>query len=86
MDIPHKKDKDGIIIQVKVTPGASKRDCKVIDGVLNVKIPARPVDGEANSQLIELLSEIFDVKKGDIVLLRGRTSRNKLIKVKGIYL
>jgi uncharacterized protein (TIGR00251 family) len=84
MDIPHKKDKDGIIIHVKVKPLSSKKALKIVDGILHVSLTARPVEGEANKQLLEILSEFFNVKKSDIIILRGSTSRNKLLKIKGV--
>jgi uncharacterized protein (TIGR00251 family) len=81
MDLFYKKDKDGIIIEVKVHPRSSKKDWKIIDNGLDVRIKAQPINGKANEELIELLSEIFNVKKKDIIILKGKTSKNKLIKI-----
>lgn len=81
MDLPHRKVKDGIIIKIRVCPNSSKREWKIIDDILNIKIKSQPVDGEANRELIDFLSEIFSVKKRDIMILKGWTSKNKLIKI-----
>ena len=48
-------------IKVKVTPRSSRSE--VIgekDGVLIVKLKSAPVDGEANEELIQVLSKYYD--------------------------
>ncbi len=85
MDIPYSKTRDGIIIEVKVAPRSSKREIVgVIDNMLKVKLTAPPVGGAANEQLVELLSEKYGVKKSDIIILRGETSRRKTVKITGV--
>jgi uncharacterized protein (TIGR00251 family) len=85
MDSPHSKARDGIIIEVKVAPRSSKRGIVgVVDNILKVKLTAPPVDGAANEQLIELLAEKYGVKKSDIIILRGGTSRRKTVKIMGV--
>ena len=85
MDIPYSRTGDGIIIEVKVAPRSSKRGIVgVIDNMLKVKLTAPPVDGAANEQLIELLAEEYGVKKSNIIILRGETSRRKTVKITGV--
>ncbi|MBZ0155479.1 MAG: DUF167 domain-containing protein [Alphaproteobacteria bacterium] len=85
MDIPHSKVKDGIIIEVKVIPKSSRTEMAgVLDGtVVKVKLTAPPVEGAANEQLIAFLAEKFGIKKSDIVILKGETSRRKTVKLSG---
>lgn len=52
-------------------------------GNLKVKVHAPPVDGKANKELIDFLSEIFDVPKSHIEILSGETSSNKKVKIIG---
>ncbi len=85
MEIPYSKTKDGIIIEVKVDPRSSKKEIAgVTDNVLKVKLTAPPVGGAANEQLIELLAEKFGVRKSNIIILRGGTSRRKIVKITGV--
>ena len=49
------------------------------DGRLKVQLAAPPVDGEANEALVGLLSELFQVSKREVWLVRGETSRRKTI-------
>ena len=85
MEIPYSKTRDGIIIEVKVDPRSSKKEITgVMDNVLKVKLTAPPVGGAANEQLIELLAEKFGVRKSNIIILRGGTSRRKTVKITGV--
>ncbi|HKN18257.1 MAG TPA: DUF167 domain-containing protein [Dissulfurispiraceae bacterium] len=85
MDIPYSKTRDGIIIEVKVAPRSSKRGIVgVMDNMLKVKLTAPPVGGAANEQLAELLAEKYGVKKSNIIILRGETSRRKTVKITGV--
>jgi len=86
MKIPYKKTKDGITIEVKVEPRSSRKQITGImdDTILKVKLTAPPVDGSANEQLIELISEATGFKKSQIKILRGLSSKRKLIGITGV--
>jgi uncharacterized protein len=86
MNIPYKKTKNGIMIEVKVEPRSSKRQITgIMDGtILKVKLTAPPVDGSANEQLIELIAEVTGVKKSWIRIVRGLSSKRKLVEITGI--
>jgi len=86
MEIPFKKTKNGIMIEVKVEPRSSKRQIiGVMDSaVLKVKLTAPPVDGSANEQLIELLAEITGVRKSQIKIVRGLSAKRKFVEISGV--
>lgn len=83
--IPYKKTRDGILIEVKVEPRSSRKKITgVIDNVLKVKLTAPPVDGAANEQLIGIISEETGIKKSGIRIIRGLSSKRKVIEIKGV--
>ncbi len=85
MNIPFNKTKDGIVIEVKVEPRSSKKGISgVMDNVLKVKLTAPPVEGEANEQLIEVIAELAGVRKSDIRILRGLSSKRKVVEIRGV--
>ncbi len=51
------------------------------DGSLIVYVRQPAVDGKANTALIELLAEHFGVPKTSVTIVRGHTSRNKIVEV-----
>ena len=76
---------NSIRITVQVKPGASQNAVTGFkDDVLQVKVTAPPVEGRANKDLIAYLSKIFSVRKSDVVIEKGLTSRRKIISVAGL--
>lgn len=77
--------KTGLRFEVKVQPRSSQnRIAGVVEGVLKIKLTSPPVEGKANQALINLLARFFAVPRRNITLVRGETSTNKLIEIKGI--
>jgi len=54
------------------------------EGVLRLKIAAPPVRGKANKELIAFLAQKLGLSKGDLTILKGHSSRNKLISIAGL--
>ncbi|HTZ18054.1 MAG TPA: DUF167 domain-containing protein [Dissulfurispiraceae bacterium] len=85
MDLPYSKAKDGIIIEVKIDPRSSRNEiCGIADKTVRIKLTAPPVGGAANELLIELLADKFGIRKRDVIIMKGESSRHKLIKLKGV--
>ncbi|MCL5023075.1 MAG: DUF167 domain-containing protein [Nitrospirae bacterium] len=85
MEIPFRKTKVGITIQVRVQPRSSRKGIEGAAGeALKVYLTSAPADGAANEQLREVLSEELGVRKSDVRIVRGLSSRNKVVEIKGI--
>ena len=48
-----------------------------------IKLQAPPVDGAANAALLQFVAKRLGVSPSQVALLRGHTSRRKLIAVQG---
>jgi len=84
-DIPFKRTRGGIVIEVKVEPRSSQKSITgVIGNMLKVKLTAPPVGGAANEQLIEVISEATGIRKSNIKILRGASSKRKVVEIKGV--
>jgi uncharacterized protein (TIGR00251 family) len=87
MDLPYSKAKDGVVIEVKVEPRSSRNEIiGAGDKIIRIKLTAPPVGGAANALLIKLLAEKFGIRKRDVVIMKGESSRHKLIKLRGVNL
>jgi uncharacterized protein (TIGR00251 family) len=53
------------------------------DGAVLIRIAAPPVDGKANQALIAFVAKTLGLPKGAVTIIRGETSRNKVIRVDG---
>lgn len=69
-------------IYVKVSPRSSKNEViKISEGEYKIKLTAPPVDGEANKQLIEILSDYFKVSKSLINIVGGKSAKTKMVDI-----
>ena len=72
-------------LRLKVTPNASRSEISgFADGVLQVRIAAPPVKGKANKELTTFLSRALGVSKSSLAIVKGQTSRNKVIAIEGL--
>ena len=53
------------------------------DGAVLIRISAPPVDGKANAALIAFVAKTIGVPKSAVTIIRGATSRGKVIRVEG---
>lgn len=78
---------DGILITIEVKPGARITGIEGIDewrDCINVKLKARAEKGKANKELIQLLSSILSLPSSNIIIVGGKKSRQKSIKILGL--
>jgi uncharacterized protein (TIGR00251 family) len=76
---------DGALLAVRAQPGA-KRNAVLGEqaGALKVAVTAPPEDGRANAALVEVLRDWLGVKRSQVELAGGPTSRNKTFLVRGV--
>ena len=73
------------IISLRVYPSAVRSEViGFTDGVLQVRVAAPPVKGQANKELIAFLSQVLAVGKGALTIVKGHTSRSKVIAIDGL--
>jgi uncharacterized protein YggU (UPF0235/DUF167 family) len=69
-------------LALRVTPGARTEGIEIEGGRLLVKIRARPQDGAANEAVLALLARALGTGKTRLSLVRGMTSREKLVQLR----
>jgi len=70
---------------VHVKPRSSR--CTIIgvrEGALEVALTAPPAEGAANEELRKLLSRTLEVRRGDVNIIVGTSSRSKLVEINGV--
>lgn len=69
-------------VNLRVIPRARQNKITTdADGTIRVHITAAPVDGAANDAVIRALAEHFHVPKSQIKIIRGETSRDKVVEL-----
>ena len=78
---------DGVTFAVRVVPRASRNEIAGIHGdALKIRVTAPPVEGRANEALIAFLARRLGVRKSQVEIVAGTTSRRKMIRVSGLSL
>ena len=73
-------------LALRVQPGAkrSKLLARLASGEWKVAVAAPPLEGRANEAVVELVSELLGVKRRQVTVARGASSRSKLVEVEGV--
>jgi len=68
-------------LAVRVTPGARSEGISIENGRVLVKTRTKPQDGAANEAVLVLLAQALGCAPSRLHLLRGATSRDKLVQL-----
>ncbi|MEN9674677.1 MAG: hypothetical protein RIS76_573 [Verrucomicrobiota bacterium] len=78
---------NGLLLAIRVQPRASRTELAGILGAeLKIKVTAPPVDSAANDALVAFLADTLDLPKRAVTLIRGQTSRHKVLRLEGLTL
>jgi uncharacterized protein len=78
-------------VSVRVKPGASRTrvggqygdGSGGRDGVLIVRVGARAVEGAATEAVLKAVAKAFGLRRADVDLVAGATSRTKVLELRG---
>lgn len=68
-------------LAVRATPGARSETITITGTGVGVKVRAKPQEGAANTAVIRLVARALDLAPSRVELLRGATSREKLLRI-----
>lgn len=67
-------------IRVCIIPGSSKSDAEPGDP-WRIHVHARPAEGKANDELVQVLSHHFGIAPSAIHIVHGHTTRSKIVEI-----
>jgi uncharacterized protein (TIGR00251 family) len=81
----------GVTLAVRAQPGAKRTSIVGVYGEgaaaqLKISVQAPPIEGRANSALINFLADKFGVPKSNVELVSGELSRSKVFFLRGVSL
>jgi uncharacterized protein len=76
---------EGCVLAVRAQPGA-RRNAIMGEhgGTLKVSVTAPPEDGRANEAITQLLRDWLGLKRSQVELIGGASSRNKRFLIRGV--
>ncbi len=84
-ELKSQESMEGVTFAVKVVPRAKRDEIVGVEGdALKVRLNAPPVEGKANEALVKFLAATLGVKRTEVEILRGETTRHKLVRVRGM--
>ncbi len=76
---------EGLVLPVRAQPGARRNGVQGEQaGALKVAVTAPPQDGRGNEALAEVLRAALGLKRSQLELVGGATSRDKRFLVRGV--
>ncbi len=83
--IPITDHAEGCVLPIRAQPGARRAGVQGEQaGALKVAVTAPPQDGRANQALVEELRKALGVKRSQVELVGGQTSRDKRFLIRGL--
>jgi len=85
-DLPELEARDGaVLLRIAARPGAGRSAVQGVQaGALKVAIAAPPEKGKANKALVAYLAKALGVRRAQVALVAGETSRAKRVRVEGV--
>jgi uncharacterized protein len=72
------------MLAVRVQPGASQNAVSGWTGdIVNLRVTAPPVEGAANILCLAILSELLNIPRSHVSLVKGLRSRNIVVHILG---
>jgi uncharacterized protein (TIGR00251 family) len=79
--------KQGVLVDIRVIPRSARSGIAgVRDNAVLVRLNAAPVEGAANTELIEILADALGVPKRAVAIVAGDKSRQKRVRIDGVTL
>lgn len=76
---------DGIEISVLVQPQAGRTTLVGIHGgALKMRVAAPPVKGRATEECLRFLADLLGLRRSDVAVVAGLTSRKKRVRLRGV--
>jgi uncharacterized protein len=78
--------RDGVYVKLRVSPGAKSTQIRGFYGerALRISIAAPPVNGRANAEIEWYLANLLGVRRSEVAVVAGASSRDKLVFVRRV--
>jgi len=70
--------------KINVTVNTNAKDNSVIrkeEDIYKVNVSISPESGKANRKVLELLAKFLQLKKSQLIILKGHKNKNKIIEI-----
>lgn len=76
---------EGVTLTVRVVPRSRQNEIVGVEGdAIKIRLSAPAIEGRANDALVRFLAERLGVARSRIEIVRGESSRSKVVRVRGV--
>jgi uncharacterized protein (TIGR00251 family) len=80
-----KETAGGVLLPVRAQPGSRRNGAQGFHhGALKVAVTQIAEKGKANRAVLEVVADVLGIKRSQVELVSGETSRDKVIRVSGL--
>ncbi len=84
-DLELREREGAVLLRVAARPNAGRSAIQgVVGAALKVALGAPPEKGKANKELVGFLAKALGLKKSQLQLTAGATSRDKTVRIEGL--
>jgi hypothetical protein len=70
-----------MIVEIRVSTNLPHQGVQEKDGMLRVRVKAKPLEGKANKEVIELVAKHFRIPEQNVSIIRGFSSNKKIVEI-----
>ena len=70
-----------IVLNIKVFTNSNRNHIEFINDYIKIHITSAPKHNRANIHTMKMLSELFNVSINNVIIIQGKNSSNKKIKI-----
>jgi hypothetical protein len=86
-DVPLRVSRGTVVLQVAASPGARRDEVGgMLGGRLRVRVAAPAEAGRANEALVRVVAAAFGLRRADVTIVAGASSRRKDLALSGLTL
>jgi uncharacterized protein len=80
-----KPTKGGVYLNLRVSSGAKSTEIKGFygEGTIRFSVAAPPTKGKTNAEVDRYLARFFSVSRSEVAVVKGASSRDKLVFMRG---
>ena len=78
----YQQKENSFFLSILIQPNCKENEIQGIHGgKIKVRIHSPPVEGRANEELILYLAEVFHLRRNQIEIIKGHSTRHKQVKI-----
>lgn len=76
--------KDGVVVSCIIKTNTKASSVTFADGSFSISTTSSPIENKANKEVVELLADVFSVRRSDVSIISGAKAKSKAVLIKNV--